>query len=324
MSNMKSLFAIEKKPVRGLMAFEWVVMAYGLFTLLMVLVMFTRLDHPTGMIWDRLRLLTVIPALWAVYRLLPCRLTLLARVAGQQASLSWWYPDTYELNKALPNLDHVFASFEQSVFGCQPALLFSRYVSSPVFSELMDLGYASYFPMIVAVTLFYFFYRPQEFTRMAFVTLAAFMIYYVIFVFLPVTGPQYYYLAVGEDRIAQGIFPDIGDYFRHSQERMVSPGWSHGFFYGLVEDAHNAGERPTAAFPSSHVGITTILLLQAWHTRNRRFFWTLVPFFVLMFFATVYIKAHYAVDAVAGLASGVVMYVVLYGCSRRIKAKGLF
>ena len=109
------------------------------------------------------------------------------------------------------NLDHVFAGYEQQLFHMQPALLFSQKISNPVFSELMHLGYASYYPLIALVTLYYFFYRYQEFTRATFIILASFFIYYVIFVLLPVTGPQYYYLAAGVDQIAQGHFPNIGD-----------------------------------------------------------------------------------------------------------------
>ena len=144
--------------------------------------------------------------------------------------------------------------------------------------------------------------------KAATIILASFFIYYFIFVILPVTGPQYYYLAVGESRIAEGIFPDLGNYFLTHSERMTSPGYADGLFYGLVENAHNAGERPTAAFPSSHIGITTILMLFAWYSRSRRLFWSILPFAVLMFFATVYIKAHYAIDAIAGIVSGVILY----------------
>lgn len=319
MNPIKNLFTIEKRPKKGLMAFEWVVLAYWLLTFLMIIVMYTRLHHPQEMIWGRIRVLAIILALWGVYRMLPCRFTLLARVVAQLALLGWWYPDTYELNRSMPNLDHLFAQWEHNVFGGQPALWFSKTFSHPIFSELMDMSYASYFPMIALVTLFYFLFRGKEFTRVAFIILGAFMIYYVIFVFLPVTGPQYYFLAVGEDRIARGIYPNVGDYFNFHQERMTSPGWTDGLFYQLVEDAHEAGERPTAAFPSSHVGITTILMILAWRTRNRRFFWFLMPFFVLMCFATVYIKAHYAIDAIAGLISGVAIYALLYAVSHKMK-----
>jgi hypothetical protein len=36
-----------------------------------------------------------------------------------------------------------------------------------------------------------------------------------------------------------------------------------------------------------------------------------VPFGVLMFFATFYIQAHYAIDAIAGLFVGTLMYFLL-------------
>ena len=88
----------------------------------------------------------------------------------------------------------------------------------------------------------------------------------------------------------------------------------------MVEHAHEAGERPTAAFPSSHVGISTIIMLLAWHTGNRRLVLCLLPFFVLMCFSTVYIMAHYAIDAFAGLASGALLYFVLMWVSRKWSA----
>jgi len=162
------------------------------------------------------------------------------------------------------------------------------------------------------VTLFAFFFRYKEFDRTVFIILTAFFIYYVIFIFLPVTGPQYYYLAVGLDNIAAGVFPDVGNYFASHQEALPMPGWSDGVFYHMVENAHTAGERPTAAFPSSHVGVTTILIFLAWRLRNRWLFWGMMPFYVLMCLATVYIQAHYAIDVVGGWVSAVIIYIVLH------------
>ena len=314
---IKKIFEIEKKPRKGLLAFEWAVLAYLAFTLLLMLITYTKLHDPEEMLWGRARFVITMVALWGVYRLIPCRLTIFFRVALQLIYLSWWYPDTYEFNRMFPNLDHVFAGYEQQLFHLQPALLFSQKISNAVFSELMHLGYASYFPLIALVTLYYFFYGYQEFLRIEFIILAAFMIYYVIFVLLPVTGPQYYYLAAGVDQIAQGNFPNVGDYFATHSEPLPIPGWKDGFFYQCVASAHEAGERPTAAFPSSHVGITTILLLLAWHARNRKLIYTILPFYVLMCFATVYIQAHYAVDVIGGWISAVVIYTVLLFLSKK-------
>ena len=301
----------KEKAYKGLFAYEWVVAVYLVLTLIVIFFCYTKMPNAQAMIWGRVRVVVTTAAMIAVYRMVPCRLTRLARVALQLALLSWWYPDTYEINRIFPNLDHLFAQWEQQLFNFQPALLFSQKISCPWFSELMDLGYVSYFPMIVTVTLFYFFCRYEEFHRTVFIILGAFFIYYVIFIFLPVTGPQYYYGAIGMDQVAQGVFPNIHDYFNHSMERMTTPGYENGFFYQMVVDAHDAGERPTAAFPSSHVGITTVLMFLAWHSKSRRLFFILLPFFILMFFATVYIQAHYAIDAIAGLLTGVLFYFLL-------------
>ena len=305
------IFEIERKPHKGLLTCEWVVLAYTVLTLFLILFTYTKMPHPEELIWGRARIVAMTAALWGVYRMVPCRLTLLARTCLQLVLLGLWYPETYEFNKLFPNLDHLFAAYEQHIFSCQPALLFSQAINTPVFSELMYLGYASYYPLIGVVTLFYFFFRYAEFNRAAFVILTAFFLYYVIFIFLPVTGPQYYYLAAGMENIAHGIFPNVRDYFLTHDEMLTMPGYGDGFFYHFIESAHEAGERPTAAFPSSHVGIGTVLMLLAWRTRSRLLFYTLLPLYVLMCFATVYIRAHYAIDVIAGWVSAVVFYVVL-------------
>lgn len=320
--NISDLFCLEKKPHKGLFALEWIIVAYTALTLLTVLFISTRLQHPDAMIWGRLRVLACTLALWLVYRLLPCRATRLLRVIVQLVLLGWWYPDTFEINRVFPNLDHLFASAEQSIFGCQPALLFHNAMPQIWFSELMDLGYASYYPLIAIVVFFYFLFLYTEFERASFIILASFFAYYVIFIFLPVTGPQYYYQAVGLDDIAKGIFPNLNDYFSTHSERMTSPGWSDGLFYRLVEHAHNAGERPTAAFPSSHVGITTVLMLLAWHSGNRKLLLIMLPFYILMCFATVYILAHYAIDAIAGLISGIGFYILFSRVSKDMVTGG--
>lgn len=307
---VNNLFKIERKPLKGLLAVEWIAMGYLLMTVVMMVIQWDMLQNAEEMIKGRIQFILVTLAVWGVYRLLPCRLTLFARIAVQMLFLSWWYPDTYELNRTLPNLDHVFASWEQTLFGCQPALLFSQKVSWGWFSELMCMGYVSYFPLMAVLLLYYFVKRYEEFGKAAFVILASFFAYYVIYILLPVTGPQFYYLAAGTDKIAAGVFPDLGNWFLTHYERMATPGWSDGIFHQVLNLAHDAGERPTAAFPSSHVGITTIVVLLALHTRSRWLTGFILPFYILMCFATVYIYAHYAIDVLAGLATGVVFYFV--------------
>lgn len=306
------LFKIETKPRKGLLALEWAVLAYLVLTTLVILFTYTRLENPESMLWGRLRIVAMTMGLWIVYRLVPCKLTQLARVLAQFGLLAWWYPDTYEINRIFPNLDHWFATCEQQLFGFQPSVSFSQVFSSPIISELMDLGYVSYYPMMVFLVLFYFFYDYKNFQRCAFVIIASFMVYYVIYDFLPVVGPTFYFKAIGMDSVSKGIFPAVGHYFNTHTDCFPSPGYPNGLFYQLVESAKEAGERPTAAFPSSHVGISTVCMLLAWRTQNRWLFWTLMPFFAFLCMATVYIQAHYAIDTIAGFVTAIAFYFIFW------------
>lgn len=289
-------------------AAEWVIIGYIAFTLILMACWWDNLVHPAEMLWMRGRVLLIMGALWLLCRWKPCKLMRLIRVTGLMLLLSWFYPDTYEVNRVLPNLDHVFATWEQQLFGCQPSLLFSQVCPWGWFSELMCLGYVSYFPLMVTILLYYFFRRYEEFGTASFVLISSFFVYYTVFVVLPVTGPQFYYLAVGTDKIAAGIFPDLGHWFLTHSERMAAPGWSDGFWYHMLDITHDAGERPTAAFPSSHVGVTTVIMLLALRTRSKILMLSMLPFYLLMCFSTVYIYAHYIIDAMAGLVTGILVY----------------
>ena len=311
MKTLRMLVEREPNVRRGLLALEVVVLAYVAFTTVLVIYNYQLLPHGSELLWGRLKMVLMLLGLWLVYRLVPCKLTMALRVFTQLAVLAWWYPDTYELNRVLPNLDHLFAGYEQQLFGCQPSLMLSEWWPSPVVSELVDIGYVSYYPMMVSVLLAYFFTRYHEFTRCAFLVLGSFFIYYVVFDLFPVVGPTYYFQAIGVENAVNGVFPVLGDYFNTHSECMTTPGYTSGFGYWLVEIAKVAGERPTAAFPSSHVGVATVCMFMAARLRTPRLFLVLLPFYILLCIATVYIQAHYAIDAIAGLVSGLLISVVL-------------
>ena len=314
--NIKDYFKIDKNPKKGLFTMEWVMLGYMAITVITMLFTYTKLVNPEAMLWGRLRVLAMTAALWAVYRMVPCRITKMVRIIAQLALLAWWYPDTCEINRMFPNLDHIFAGWEQELFGCQPALYFAKALPWAVVSELMSMGYFMYYPMIALVTFYYFFCKYHEAERATFVLLTSFFIYYVIFIYVPVVGPTFYYDAVGIRDITHGIFPAMGDYFNTHTDCLPTPGYTDGVFYQLVEDAKSAGERPTAAFPSSHVGVGTVCMLLIWHAGNRKMLYVMLPFYVFLCMATVYIQAHYLIDALAGLVSGVIIYFVLMAVSK--------
>ncbi|WP_321478764.1 phosphatase PAP2 family protein [uncultured Bacteroides sp.] len=295
---------------KGLFAVEKVTLIYDLLTSILILYLFQRMDHPLEMLRDRVVIAGATFLLMYLYRMAPCKFTAFVRMAVQMSLLSYWYPDTFEFNRLFPNLDHLFASAEQWLFNSQPALLFSSHLPQMWVSEPFNMGYFSYYPMILTVALFYFFYKFELFEKFSFILVTTFFIYYIVYIFLPVAGPQFYFPAIGLESVTMGHFPPIGDYFNHHAELLPGPGFQHGFFYNLVEGSQQVGERPTAAFPSSHVGISTLLMIMAWRG-NKKLFGCLMPFYLLLCGATVYIQAHYLVDAIAGFISAFILYILV-------------
>ena len=64
---------------------EWAVLAYLAFTLVLMVFSYVRLANPDSMIWGRVRVVALMAAMWIVYRLLPCRATMLLRVKEHRA-----------------------------------------------------------------------------------------------------------------------------------------------------------------------------------------------------------------------------------------------
>ena len=59
--------SLEKKPVRGLLVVEWVVMAYLALTLLLILFLYTKLPEANLLVMGRVRVLAMTAALgWSI------------------------------------------------------------------------------------------------------------------------------------------------------------------------------------------------------------------------------------------------------------------
>ncbi|NOR76125.1 MAG: phosphatase PAP2 family protein [Draconibacterium sp.] len=197
---------------------------------------------------------------------------------------AYFYGETgYYNNIFFADLDGLFIQLEQSIFGFQPSLLFSLKFDSFWFNELMFFFYFSYYLIVIVFPLIVYFKNRDEFERLFFIIIFSFYTYYLIFVIFPVVGPQFY-------------FPE------------QQAGISHpGIFGKMVKFFQAVGETPTGAFPSSHVGLSWIILFASAKI-NRKLFNVILPLAILICFSTVYIKAHYAVDIFAGVFSAILLY----------------
>ncbi|MBR1378276.1 MAG: phosphatase PAP2 family protein [Bacteroidaceae bacterium] len=319
------------QPTRRLLGVEWLTIVYVVITTIMTLFYFDTLQHPIQMLGLRaIAAGLIVLANMAALHLSP-RWALAVRSMPLLALLVWWYPETYDFCSQLPYKDHWFAAADQQLFGCQPSLLFAEVLPQTLWSEAFNMGYYAYYYMMAAVIIYYIVRQPDDYNRATTIFLGSFFVFYLIFEFLPVGGPQYYFQALtdiyGVDvykltghtaAAAQelikingsgtpaGMFPDVGHYFASHEAAMLPE--VKGIFSQLVIGAQEYGEHPTAAFPSSHVGMSTVIMLLAWRADNRRLFYILMPFYLLLVAATVYIRAHYLIDSIAGLIFAAILY----------------
>jgi membrane-associated phospholipid phosphatase len=193
--------------------------------------------------------------------------------------LGFFYTETYCMKNVIfdKNLDYYFFDLEQRLWNCQPSLEFSKHMPWGWFNELMNICYFSFYALIGASCITLYLKKVPEAQKGIFTIIFSFYLYYIIFAILPVAGP----LSHMPNAITQ------------------TPPY---FFGKLMQEILVHLERPTAAFPSSHVGIAVIIAYITYLYLRKLFFVTL-PFVIGICFATVYIKAHYLVDVLAGIAS---------------------
>ena len=204
------------------------------------------------------------------------------------ALMTFLYKETAILNTLIfPKIDEFLSNLDQNIFKFQPSIEFSKHFNSLFFSELFYFGYFCYYllPLVVLGILYKFL--PQKIEEFGFILITSFLLYYFIFIIIPAEGPQFYF-----------TFPD--NYIE-----------AQGIFGNAIKLIQKNGEAPTAAFPSSHVGISVIVIF--WLYQNfRKSVKYFLPFVILLMFSTVYIKAHYFVDVVAGFLTAPIVFFLTF------------
>jgi len=250
--------------------------AYLLFSTLF-LVLNGQTEHQLNLLIVHFVIAITIIALITLDFKRPHPLTRLIRNTYPLIISPYFYSETVFYNKLIfNNIDPTLKEIEALIFGMQPSVKFSEYINSKIFSELMYLGYFSFYVLILVFTLYLFFHRKESFNKAVFQLSASLYIFYSIFTILPSAGPQFYFSS------PNNILPQAY------------------FFDYIIHQIQSFAEQPTGAFPSSHVGVSVIILMISRKT-TPVFFKIALPFVILLVLSTVYIKAHYAIDIIGGL-----------------------
>jgi membrane-associated phospholipid phosphatase len=166
-------------------------------------------------------------------------------------------------------------TLEQRFFTVSPNLLFSRLASRPL-SELMDLGYFSYYPLFPVVAgLLYGRREKRPFHALILSSVLMYFMCFVVYLRFPTEGPRH----------------ALAGY--HSP----APGW---VFSRLVRFIQAEAGVHGNALPSSHVGLAMLCALaaQRWLPRIAPPVWASL---CLICVGAVYDEYHYASDVLAGI-----------------------
>ncbi len=297
-----------KKFIRLLTPIDIITLGYIILTGIYIILCSYNLDKYFINIEYRILFITIILMLIFVNSISSIRIVRFFRHFYPLALLLYLYPETASINNFLfIDLDSLVAKVETGLFGGYPSVLFSRFLPWKWFSEIMNFGYFSYFPLILIFCFIMFRKSFKNFSFTIFVICMSFYMYYFLFILFPVAGPQYYFVPP-YNQIPDGyLFSYILKYIQH------------------------VGEGPTGAFPSSHIGIISILIWLIYKFRPTLLKWY-IPVSILLCLSTVYIKAHYVVDVIAGFLSAPIMYwissrtyyIIYFGLKKDFKIRVIF
>ena len=194
------------------------------------------------------------------------------------AFLSYFFPETDYIGQFIStDHDSLLIGLEQLLVSSLPSETFSACCPWAWLNELMHLAYFSFYFIITFFVVYYHYKFPGKAGERIFTFFLSFYLFYLFFIFFPSSGPQYFITSQG-DNLQNGYF-----------------------FTALMEKILEYGDRPTGAFPSSHIGMTWLVMYFFFKDNRKMFFMWLAPA-VLLTLSTVYIRAHYAIDVLAGLA----------------------
>lgn len=176
--------------------------------------------------------------------------------------------------------DPVLSKIDTAMFfGTNPTLYLEKWIH-PWLSEVMHMFYVNYYPFLPIIGFALYITKDFRAYRDAMVSVClGFYLGYIGYILVPTVGPRYY----------------MADQFTLSVKGTT-------MLSGMVYDTLNALQSTRRdCFPSLHTAITVIVTTYAFKYR-RWLFWFMLPFCTGIICATMYLRYHYVIDVIAGLA----------------------
>lgn len=286
MKKLQSIFL-------SLFASDFLVIIFAIFLSILNIIFYDRVKY-----WDQLILFNIIVIGFVI---------LLAHLDKKfnhpfWTQLHYWYivpliflsfKELYFMVEPIRQVDYdkILIAIDRFIFGQDPTKIL-YHISTPVLTELLQITYGMFFflPLILAVDL-------MLKNRMEAVKFEIFLIVYGFFL----------------SYIGYFLVPAIGPRFTLYNFRNINAELPGLFLTNYIREILNVGEsitaktlNPTAlvqrdVFPSGHTEMTLLVMYLSvkFKTKTKYFF---LPVGTLLIFSTVYLRYHYAIDVIGGIA----------------------
>ncbi len=183
-------------------------------------------------------------------------------------------------------------SLEARTFSTPPTVWFGT-IASPWLTEIMEIGYFSYFVLLMIVGgVLYGRSDRRPFRQVMTASVVGYLLCYMVFILFPTEGPAQTLRALHTTPIPGG-----------------GP-----FHWAVLLIQRHAGVHG-CAFPSSHVAAGLVALIYAWKYAPRLGA-ALTSLVILLCLGAVYDRYHYASDVIAGLAVGAIAAGLVFALER--------
>ena len=176
--------------------------------------------------------------------------------------------------------DGLLISADRLLFcGSNPTVLLERFIH-PALTTALQVAYISYYPMAAVLGVVLFSKRKQAgFDEAIFGIVLCFYLSYLGYLLFPAVGPRF------------------------TLAHLQTTDLQAGPFVAAIQSTLNRLENTkTDAFPSGHTAVALMTLYYAWKTREKVLTAVLVPAVTGLIVSTVYLRYHYVIDVIAGIA----------------------
>jgi len=187
------------------------------------------------------------------------------------------------------DMDALLIKIDYFLFGVHPTVWLER-ITFPALTEYLQIIYSTfYFIPLVLALLLYFKNRMEEFDFFALIIVYGFYLSYILYFAVPAIGPRFT-LAHLQSEPLRGLF--FTELIRHTLNTLEN----------IQRDC----------FPSGHTAMTFLTMFYA-RRFHKKYFYILLVIGTSLIFSTVYLRYHYVIDVIGGLAmAGVVIATAPY------------